>query len=788
MLQPFYMSADFKQKTQIREPIVTQYDDLIFVVTVFDNGDPAIIDDLSYKFVSRRPDNKSYYVNGVKTGDNEITFDLGKTEVSLIGKVNAAIQLFDSNNQRLSSFTFNYTVTEDISLSEDLSSQELTLLEYVVQEGPGLVDYFKETKPLIEEFTDYVNDLNQKANQSDLNVTNANVSANTTAISANANAIANMGNSSPKATYATLSALQTALPTGATGIYLVTADGGWYYWNNTAWVKGGTYQSTGISTDSITPKMVKFLTKSSNLLNRKTVTSGLLDYTTGNVTASINDVVSDFIEAFPNMYYASYPSGQFAFYDSNKTFISGVTNTLYSTNRKSPANTAYIRFGLTLTNFNALDSNGKYQQQIQVSSTVFNTFPAYEDFYIKFGTLTLLTDNLTSDVLSYIFNNISDGIVSPKKTNFLKYSSNLFNRNNVTNGTLDYTTGTVTPSDDYVTDFSPVDANTYIASYPSGNIAYYDANKKYISGVTNTLYTTNRKTPSNAAYFRFSTISTNYNWQDISGAKLQINVSPTVFTALPPYEDYGLKFNGEKMLTTSDKQMYTGVPQTIVNIVQETIAIGKNTPKIDANASIAIGTGALQNLQTATSAGDDGKFNTSVGHNSMNKTTTGDHNTAVGWSAMADNTTGDGNTAVGEDALLHNQIGSANVAIGNRAMQAATGDRNTAIGGAAMYYGSGVPSGTGNTAVGYGAGPDDGNGNYNVAIGYWTKNGYNLNNNVAIGNNVNNTKSNQVVIGNAQTTENIFHGSLVMYDRITGNPYFISVQNGQLVLTPYVGV
>jgi hypothetical protein len=53
------MSADFKQKTQIREPIVTQYDDLIFVVSVFDNGDPAVIDDLSYKFVSRRQDNKS---------------------------------------------------------------------------------------------------------------------------------------------------------------------------------------------------------------------------------------------------------------------------------------------------------------------------------------------------------------------------------------------------------------------------------------------------------------------------------------------------------------------------------------------------------------------------------------------------------------------------------------------------------------------------------------------------------------------------------------------------------
>ena len=236
MLQPFYMSADFKQKKQIREPIVTQYDDLVFVVTIFDNGDPAVIDGLTYRFVSRRPDNKSYYVDGVKTGTNEITFDLGKTEVSLIGKVNAAIQLFDSNNQRLSSFTFNYTVTEDISLSEELSSQDLTLLEYVVQEGPGLVDYFTQAKPLVEQFTDYVNDLNQKADTTYVN-----------------QQIGNIGNSSPKGTYATLTALQTAFPSGTTGIYVVTADGKWYYWNGTTWTAGGIYQSTGISDGSVTP-------------------------------------------------------------------------------------------------------------------------------------------------------------------------------------------------------------------------------------------------------------------------------------------------------------------------------------------------------------------------------------------------------------------------------------------------------------------------------------------------------------------------------------------------------
>jgi hypothetical protein len=84
-----------------------------------------------------------------------------------------------------------------------------------------------------------------KANQVDLNTTNANVSANTTAIS-------NIGNSSPKGAYATLTALQTSLPTGATGVYIVTADGKWYYWNGTAWTAGGVYQSTVLADKSVT--------------------------------------------------------------------------------------------------------------------------------------------------------------------------------------------------------------------------------------------------------------------------------------------------------------------------------------------------------------------------------------------------------------------------------------------------------------------------------------------------------------------------------------------------------
>jgi len=64
-------------------------------------------------------------------------------------------------------------------------------------------------------------------------------------------AIAAIASGSPKAVYATVAALTAAIPAGNTNVYVVTADGNWYYWNGTAWTAGGMYQATGIADKSI---------------------------------------------------------------------------------------------------------------------------------------------------------------------------------------------------------------------------------------------------------------------------------------------------------------------------------------------------------------------------------------------------------------------------------------------------------------------------------------------------------------------------------------------------------
>lgn len=51
----------------------------------------------------------------------------------------------------------------------------------------------------------------------------------------------------PKGTYASLSALQDAYPSGTDGIFLVLDTGHWYYWQSTTseWMDGGVYQAGG---------------------------------------------------------------------------------------------------------------------------------------------------------------------------------------------------------------------------------------------------------------------------------------------------------------------------------------------------------------------------------------------------------------------------------------------------------------------------------------------------------------------------------------------------------------
>lgn len=86
-----------------------------------------------------------------------------------------------------------------------------------------------------------------------------------------------LSSGSPAGVYATVEALQADNPDHSK-IYVVTADGKWYYYNN-GWTVGGTYQSTGIADGSIG------FDKLDSFVNYRIKT----DYYYENVEASIRD-------------------------------------------------------------------------------------------------------------------------------------------------------------------------------------------------------------------------------------------------------------------------------------------------------------------------------------------------------------------------------------------------------------------------------------------------------------------------------------------------------------------
>ena len=88
------------------------------------------------------------------------------------------------------------------------------------------------------------------------------------------NELSNVASGSPKGVYATLAALQAAYPTGTTGIYVVSDDGHWYYWNGTAWTDGGVYLSTAdaASKDELKELEEKIFNK--NLFENSTFVKG----------------------------------------------------------------------------------------------------------------------------------------------------------------------------------------------------------------------------------------------------------------------------------------------------------------------------------------------------------------------------------------------------------------------------------------------------------------------------------------------------------------------------------
>lgn len=121
------------------EPTVTQGDSVTFVMRVTDNGAGVDLGDYtSYTLTSVRPDGLAVLVNGIEIGNSQVEFKLGTLELDKVGTVSASIQLYEGG--RVSSIPFTYKVLKDLSDEYVPTENDLTLIELVLGQGPGLLD------------------------------------------------------------------------------------------------------------------------------------------------------------------------------------------------------------------------------------------------------------------------------------------------------------------------------------------------------------------------------------------------------------------------------------------------------------------------------------------------------------------------------------------------------------------------------------------------------------------------------------------------------------------------
>lgn len=199
------------------------------------------------------------------------------------------------------------------------------------------------------------------------------------------------------------------------------------------------------------------------------------------------------------------------------------------------------------------------------------------------------------------------------------------------------------------------------------------------------------------------------------------------------------------------------------------VAIGKQAGWSHVgNDSIAIG------YQALSAPSSSGLYNVVIGSAAGGSLTTGNSNVGLGRRALAACSTSSGNTAIGNDAMVGSGVaitGSSNVAVGSTALaNVTTGYQNVSIGAnAGTVLGTGFNNtfigryaaqlntdGAGNIAIGEQSLSANTTGNYNTAVGTGTVGGAAYTNTSMLGYAATVTGSNQVQLGDANTTTYVY--------------------------------
>lgn len=246
----------------------------------------------------------------------------------------------------------------------------------------------------------------------------------------------------------------------------------------------------------------------------------IIDYK-GELASAAGVTSSDFIKVKPSTSYVASQRRVVAFYDTNKKFISNITDTTFSELSNvpfiTPENAQYVKVSMRTSHVDVAQvEEGKEATTYEaygVTKLSEHRFPPVDKSVtvksLAQETLDLIKAQKQSDEL-ITTERIAKGAITPElmSKGEMKVGKNLFDKSKVTTDTIiDYKGDAVTAAGVSSSDFIEVKPSTTYTTTYRRVIAFYDINKKFISYIVDkTALEINKPftTPENAAYVRLT--------------------------------------------------------------------------------------------------------------------------------------------------------------------------------------------------------------------------------------------------------------------------------------------
>ena len=248
----------------------------------------------------------------------------------------------------------------------------------------------------------------------------------------------------------------------------------------------------GLADEVVSPSNTTFLYETGNLIKRnEIILNHYANHSTGTPTGNTAYCCTALIRVLPGKFYShkGIHDIHYAMFDASEKLINH-SNQALGNPFQVPENVHYMRFSISWSGDESkLDNVGLSLGAVYEDNKGYLLNPDYLD----------LTEKVESK-------DIKHNQIQLEHLGFLSTTENLLNLDTRTEGYyVSWDTGNLGPNENYdVSDYLTVEPNTEYVTSHNRMMAFYDENKKYISGIENGTLPLVFTTPSNAKYLRIT--------------------------------------------------------------------------------------------------------------------------------------------------------------------------------------------------------------------------------------------------------------------------------------------